>query len=687
MKKYIISLIFFIIGANLSAQVLTQKVNSETIDESIKLADKSSIDIVTMPSFNVSQLLAEDELNKTLDLPYRFGYAFDVDYNMQNSGTWSEVENGRIWSLKIVSDGAYSINLAYNKFYLPGNSRLYIYNEEKTVLQGPFTSENNTKDGTFSSDLVQGSAIILEYFEPDGFKESPNISISKIVHAYRNLFPTSTKGFGSSGDCNIDVNCPEGNAWQNESNAVAMILIGDTRWCSGCMVNNTAQDFTPHFLTANHCIEGQNVDNWAFRFQYKSPTCGGGDDYSYYSYYGANLEANSSVSDFALLELDNRPAANTNITYAGWSRNTTAPNSAVGIHHPSGDVMKISFDNNSLIKTDYLLNSGNNHWRVIWDAGTTEGGSSGSPLFDPNHRIMGQLHGGYASCSSSDDRDWYGCFDVSWNSGLSQFLDPGNTGAMTTNTILIPYISGSSTVCSSNSTFTIQNRPPNSTISWSCSSNLVYVSGQGTDDYTVTANSSSTSGLGWVRANVNGAQFDKTFWIGKPSFYLSGDTELETGLMGIAEINYNYSTSQGITSYVWAKSGAIASITGGPVIAKYKAGNVPGSGTVDLTMTNQCGSTFKYFIVTVTGGYLIVYPNPVNNELNIEVKSDEFSQFTLPENAEIQLYDKMMGLKKVKHFNGTSTTINVSDLKSDFYFLKVILGDKTYEEKVIISRE
>lgn len=64
MKKYIISLIFFIIGANLSAQVLTQKVNSETIDESIKLADKSSIDIVTMPSFNVSQLLAEDELNK-----------------------------------------------------------------------------------------------------------------------------------------------------------------------------------------------------------------------------------------------------------------------------------------------------------------------------------------------------------------------------------------------------------------------------------------------------------------------------------------------------------------------------------------------------------------------------------------------------------------------------------------------
>jgi hypothetical protein len=229
MKRYLIILILVLIVLNLSAQVLTQKVNSKSIEESIKLVGKSAIDVVTMPVFDVNKLLAEDEINKGLDLPYRFGYAFMVDFDMQNSGTWSEVENGRIWSLKIVSKGAYSINLAYNKFYLPKNSRLYIYNEEKSVLQGPFTSENNTKDGTFSSDLIQGSAIILEYFEPDSIKESPDISISKIVHAYRNLFPTSTKGFGSSGSCNIDVNCPEGDAWQNESNAVAMILIGDTR--------------------------------------------------------------------------------------------------------------------------------------------------------------------------------------------------------------------------------------------------------------------------------------------------------------------------------------------------------------------------------------------------------------------------------------------------------------------------
>lgn len=164
MNKYILSVLLAIFVLNLSAQVITQKTDAKTINGKIKLEEKANIDVVTMPSFDIDKLIAEDERNRNLDLPFRFGYAFDVSYNMQNSGNWHEVEEGRVWSIKIVSSGAYSINLAYDKFYLPENTQLYIYNEQKTVLQGPFTSENNTKDKTFSSDLVEGSAIILEYF-------------------------------------------------------------------------------------------------------------------------------------------------------------------------------------------------------------------------------------------------------------------------------------------------------------------------------------------------------------------------------------------------------------------------------------------------------------------------------------------------------------------------------------------
>src|SRR5690606_16189236 len=74
------------------------------------------------------------------------------------------------------------------------------------------------------------------------------------------------------------------------------------------------------------------------------------------------------------------------------------------------------------------------HVRVAdWDIGTTEPGSSGSPLFDQDGRVIGQLHGGYAACGN-DSADWYGRFSISWNGGstpdssLRSWLDPLNTG-------------------------------------------------------------------------------------------------------------------------------------------------------------------------------------------------------------------------------------------------------------------
>lgn len=233
-----------------------------------------------MPLIDVEALLAEDEEEIKLGLPFRFGYSMKVNLNLQNSGNWTELNDGRrIWTLNIVSKGAYSINLAYDEFYIPEGGELYIYNIDKTVLQGPISSEHNTLNKKFATDLIQGESIILEYYEPYGAKGKGEIKISKIVHGYKNLFDKSLGGFGQSGNCNIDVNCPEGDTWQYESNSVAMILVGDDRICSGALVNNTCQNFIPYFLTANHCVQGENVGNWTFRFQYKSPSCGGGDDY------------------------------------------------------------------------------------------------------------------------------------------------------------------------------------------------------------------------------------------------------------------------------------------------------------------------------------------------------------------------------------------------------------------------
>ncbi len=113
--------------------------------------------------------------------------------------------------------------------------------------------------------------------------------------------------------------------------------------------------------------------------------------------------------------------------YNGWSRSTSPATQATGIHHPSGDAKKISRDDSGTINGSQW---GSNHWRVpSWDQGVTEGGSSGSPLFDQNSRIIGQLHGGESSCTL---RTWdeYGKLDVSWIGGgtaatrLRDWLDP-----------------------------------------------------------------------------------------------------------------------------------------------------------------------------------------------------------------------------------------------------------------------
>ena len=193
------------------------------------------------------------------------------------------------------------------------------------------------------------------------------------------------------------------------------------------MINNTANDGTPYFLTANHCIGTPNT--WVYYFNHESSTCAGSTGPTNQSVSGGTLLVQNGGSDFALIQLSTTPPASFNVEYAGWDNSGATPSSAVGIHHPSGDVKKICFQDNAPI----LNNTGGAAvwWIDSWELGVTEPGSSGSPLFDQNHRIIGQLYGGAAACSGSTNNgqyDYYGRFDVSWGLGASQYLDPLNTG-------------------------------------------------------------------------------------------------------------------------------------------------------------------------------------------------------------------------------------------------------------------
>ncbi len=406
----------------------------------LSMALSGAATVETAP-VDVEALLAEDEIEQQKGIPYRFGYPFEVNYTMENSGTWTTLpDGGRLWRLQIVSPEAYSINLVYSEYDIPPGAQFFVYNGDASHIIGAFTERNNKEHGQFATAPVRGDVSILEYYEPADALYAGRIDIQRIVHAYRDLFSwdvvKETVDFGNSGSCNNNVNCPEGAGWEEEIRSVAMILTsGGFRLCSGALVNNVREDLTPYFLTANHCLGGE--ETWVFMFNYESPSCANIDGPTWMTVSGSTLRASYFNSDFALLELIENPPDSYNVFYAGWSAADVAAQSSVGIHHPSGDIKKISFDYNAVVSTNYAGGSGGSHWRVVaWDDGTTEPGSSGSPLFDSlTHRIVGQLHGGTASCASITS-DYYGKFAKSWDVGgsastrLKDWLDPDNTGTL-----------------------------------------------------------------------------------------------------------------------------------------------------------------------------------------------------------------------------------------------------------------
>ena len=403
------------------------------------------IPTLNLPSFDLDAQLRADAINEANKIgPWRFGYEHSVNVGLTNGGTWTQLPNGdRIWRASFHSNGALSMNILFDKFVLPEGATVFIYNYDRTQYDGAYTSANNNSDEILGTSLIKGENLIVEYYEPSRVAGLGKLNIGTVIHGYKSLSlyaENLLKGLNDSGNCNQDVKCPLGTGWQNQINSVAIIIVGGSGACTGALVNNTSNDGTPYFLSANHCGT-TGLGNWVFRFNWDSPVAVCSQNANsqdpgapYNQVNGAALRSNSAGSDFALMRLNATPTGN--IYYAGWSRSTTPATQVTAIHHPSGDVKKISRENQAVTTATW---SGAQTWRIAnWDLGTTEPGSSGSPLFDQNQRIIGQLYGGGAACSglaNNGQPDYYGRFDISWTGGgtnttrLSNWLDPSGTNA------------------------------------------------------------------------------------------------------------------------------------------------------------------------------------------------------------------------------------------------------------------
>ncbi|MFM7300240.1 MAG: GEVED domain-containing protein, partial [Crocinitomicaceae bacterium] len=321
---------------------------------------------------------------------------------------------------------------------------------------------------TQNAALCQGDDLILQLNEPANTQPS-EIHIDRIMHNYRSTGYTRQEKINESESCEVNVNCsPVGDVWQDEKKGVARILVVEgnfTGWCTGSLINNTAQNCKPYFLTALHCgvaSTTQNLTQWKFYFRYESPNCtnpstaGTLDDYfitGCFKIADSNDGGGDSGSDFLLVQLgtaanetntvNTLKTANFNAYWNGWNANNTVSSGGVGIHHPAGDIKKISTFTGNTTSSGWNGNGLQSHWRLSWTSnangwGITEGGSSGSPLFNNRQGyIVGTLTGGGSFCNAQTSPDYYGKMSYHWTSNgtatnrqLKPWLDPTNSGVL-----------------------------------------------------------------------------------------------------------------------------------------------------------------------------------------------------------------------------------------------------------------
>ncbi|MGC9471795.1 MAG: PKD domain-containing protein [Bacteroidales bacterium] len=374
-----------------------------------------------------------------------FAHPVEVNISPENSGKWETLPDGtRIWRVGIRSPGAYSLNLLFKRYVVPAGARVFVYDPGGKHTLGAFTGANNKPSGVLAVMPVPGDELVVEYNLPAGVEETGELLIGQVGHDFFNIMPlldSRDGSYGQAGDCNLDINCAPGYDWQEIKRSVVRLLINSSTLCSGVLLNNTARDGHPYMLTAQHCIDSAELAAGVVTvFNYESSYCNGPDMIIDHSISGTGFLASSIPLDFTLVELSEAPPREFKPWYAGWSTLPDPATHTVSIHHPSGDVKKIAWDDDPPETTTFTdpsdtvdyVESG--FWKVLkWEGGTTEGGSSGAPLFNPFGQVVGVLTGGEAFCGRPWN-DYYTKISFDWDyfpeqeHQLKAWLDGVSTG-------------------------------------------------------------------------------------------------------------------------------------------------------------------------------------------------------------------------------------------------------------------
>ena len=411
--------------------------------------EKVTINQVAMPFVDNDFYLQQDIAMTKGAGPMRVGVLQKTEINVLQQAKIVKDSRGTHFLLEVQSENATFVSLKFSSFKLPDGAELFFYDRSGDFVLGSFNAPDVKEDGSFFTQSIPGDAVIIEYNVPQN-QEPGELVINEVCHGYKELFST-VEGKGphgsAEGSCHINVACPEGDDWRDQIRSVVALEIMDQSYaymCSGALVNNTNLDRTPYVLSAFHCqeLDFPPVSQIITYFLYETSSCTSTSGFSNKSVTGATILAKNSYnggSDFMLLRLNSNIPNNYRPYYAGWDRSASGSNT-VGccVHHPGGDYKKISIPS----AVNRISGQYSKFFNVYWftganNKGVTEEGSSGSPLFNADRRIIGQLFAGGSSCADMASSDLYGRFYYSWTgagsnaSSLQSWLDPTGSGVTT----------------------------------------------------------------------------------------------------------------------------------------------------------------------------------------------------------------------------------------------------------------
>lgn len=435
------------------------------------------------PDFNPQDLMRRESWHEgsLQRKPYNVGKVVPCSIDFATEAELiGSVAGTDIYRLEIdMEQSPVGLNLYYSDFFIPQGGRLYIYTPGGEQLLGAYTHETHPKHGAFASEPLSGSKLILDYEAPRG-SAMPSIQISGVGYLYRSVMQAKVSPSieredasdpGKDKYCQLNINCPEGDDWQEQKSSSVIYMPvfanGDMSLCSGNLINNVKGDFKPYILTAAHCsgeestgdpivgsfkgkfgIDQSKMDQWVFGFHYEKPRCNN-SDYGFQTtrtLTGATIRTYTSpfgYSDGMLLELKNEIPLDYRVYYSGWNATEQTWQSGAGIHHPAGDATKLALYNKSMSIGQWVegnprnpttLGGKDDQYVLMFHTGNTEGGSSGSPLYNEKKEQIATLTGGMIAICSQDG--YYGRLSAHFSKysdkgdlyHMDMYLDPDKTG-------------------------------------------------------------------------------------------------------------------------------------------------------------------------------------------------------------------------------------------------------------------